>query len=164
MIEEVKIPEDRIPVLIGKKGRTKKNIEQLTDTQIDVSDWVKITGDDPLKLMKAKDIVRAIGRGFTPEEAGRLGEEGCHLHVISLEGESSKKRTRLLGRVIGNRGRTKQIIENETGAALAIKGKTVALIGTAEQTAPAEEALQDLLSGRTHGYAYKSMNRRKNRN
>ncbi len=161
MIEEAKIPEDRLPVLIGKKGRAKKHIEELTDTHLEVSDWVKITGEDPLKLMKARDMVVAIGRGFTPEEAERLAEDDCSLHIISLAGETFKKRTRLLGRVIGNRGRSKHIIENETGASVAIKGKTVAVIGTPEETAPAEEALQDLLAGRTHGHAYKVMNMRK---
>lgn len=161
MIEEVKIPEDRLPVLIGKKGRVKKSIEELTETQIEVSDWVKITGEDSIKLMKAKDMVKAIGRGFTPEEAERLAEDDCSLHVISLSGETYKKRIRLIGRVIGNKGSSKNIIENETGASIAVKGKTVSTIGTPEETAPAEEALQELLAGKPHGYAYKSMNMRK---
>ena len=161
MIEEVKIPEDRLPVLIGKKGRTKETIGELTETSITVTDWVKISGEDSLKLMKAKEMVKAIGRGFTPEEAERLLEENVSLHIISLSGKTYKKRTRLLGRVIGNRGRSKKIIENETGASIAIKGKTVAVIGTPQETAPAEEAIADLLAGKTHGYAYKDMNRHK---
>ncbi|UCD02999.1 MAG: RNA-processing protein [Candidatus Aenigmatarchaeota archaeon] len=161
MIEELRIPEDRLPVLIGKKGRTKKAIEELTETSIEVSDWVKITGEDPLKLVKARDMVKAIGRGFSPEEAERLIEHDCNLHVISLNGETYKKRTRLLGRVIGNKGRSKRIIENETGASIAIKGKTVSIIGTPGETAPAEEALLDLLAGKTHAYAYKDMNKHK---
>jgi ribosomal RNA assembly protein len=161
VIEEVRIPEERIPVLIGKDGSVKKTIEELTETRLDITDWVRITGEDPLKLMKAKEMVKAIGRGFTPEEAERLLEQDCSLHVISLGDDSPKKRTRLLGRVIGNKGRSKNIIEKETGASIAVKGKTIAVIGTPEETAPAEEALQELLSGKTHGYAYKAMGKRR---
>jgi ribosomal RNA assembly protein len=159
VIEELRIPEDRIPVLIGKDGSVKSMIEELTGTRITITDWVKISGDDSLKLLKAKEMVKAIGRGFTPEEAERLIDDDHTLRVISLTGETYKKRSRLLGRVIGNKGRSKNIIEKETGAAIAIKGKTVAIIGTSDQVSPAEEAIQELLCGKTHGHAYKSMNK-----
>jgi ribosomal RNA assembly protein len=160
VIEIVKIPEDREAVLIGKGGSVKKKIEQSTGTEIEVSDIVKITGEDPLLVLKAKDVITAIGRGFSPKEAERLIGDDCELHVISLQGETLKKRTRLLGRVIGNDGRAKKIIENETGAAIAVKGKTVSVIGKPAELGPAEEALWELLGGKTHAHAYNMMRRR----
>jgi ribosomal RNA assembly protein len=157
MIEIVRIPDDRKPVLIGTNGRVRERLEKSTGTKIEVGEEVKISGDDPLLVLKAKETVTAIGRGFSPGKAGRLLEEGCELHVISLDGESLKKRKRLFGRVIGKRGRTRENIESETGASLCIYGKTLSLIGTPDELGPAEDAVQELLAGKTHAYAYKKM-------
>jgi len=163
MIEIARIPEDRITSVIGKGGSVKKRIERTTGTRIDVTDIVKIEGEDPIMVLKARDVVLAIGRGFSSKVARRIVDEDCGLHVISLRGESDKTRKRLLGRVIGNEGRAKKMIERETGADISIKGKTLSVIGSPDQLGPAEEALGDLLSGRTHACAYSSMRRKKAR-
>jgi len=157
MIDAVRIPEDRKPAVLGSHGRTKAKIEKATGTKIDISDIVEISGDDPIMLLKARDIVTAIGRGFSLAQAMRLLEDDCLLRVISLEGESEKKRIRLFGRVIGKGGKSKGVIEKETGALLCIKGKTLSILGMREEVEPAEEAVETLLSGKTHGYAYKRM-------
>ena len=161
MIEYVRIPGDRISVLKGKNFSSMKKIEEETGTIITLDDGVKIEGSDPLMLMKTKDIVTAIGRGFDVKTSLRLLEDECELHVISLYGETEKKRTRMLSRVIGNKGRTKAIIEKESGASISIKGKTISVIGNADERGPAEDALEEILAGKTHGYAYTVMKRKK---
>jgi ribosomal RNA assembly protein len=161
MIETTMIPEERKPVLIGKNGSVKKRIESETGTEISVGDAVEIRGEDSLRLMKAKDMVTAIGRGFTPKEASRLLDDDVELHVISLEGESLKKRKRLLGRVIGEGGRSRKRIERETGACICVRGKTLSIIGSREEIAPAEEAVHELLAGKTHAWAYRKMDMKK---
>jgi ribosomal RNA assembly protein len=108
-------------------------------------------------VMKAREVVTAIGRGFPPETAFRLIDEDAELHVISLEGESLKKRKRLFGRVIGRDGGCRKRIENDTGASLAIYGKTLSIIGEQDQVGPAQDAVEELLSGKTHAHAYKKM-------
>lgn len=157
----VRIPEDRMSALIGKKGRTKKSLEKWTGTRIEAGDPVKIDGEDPLMVLKAKDMVWAIGRGFALHQAKRLLEEDCEFRLVSLEGEKGKKRERMLGRVIGNDGRVKSRIEEETGALLCVRGKTIALIGKPGELAPAEGALSEILAGKTHAWAYTVMRRRK---
>ncbi len=161
MIDAVRIPEDRLPVLLGKRGAVKRAIEKSTQTRIEVTDVVTIEGDDPLLALKAKDIVRAIGRGFTPGQARRLMDDNCMLHVVSLDGEGFRKRQRIFGRVIGNEGRARKRIEAETGAKICIRGKTISIIGTPDQLRPAEEAVGELLSGKTHSFAYAMMRKRK---
>ncbi len=161
MIEIVRVPDERKSVLIGKDGRVRGMIEKGTGTKILVSDAVEISGDDSLNLLKAKDIVTAIGRGFSPGKARRLLEEGCELRVISLDGESLKKRKRLFGRVIGKAGRCREKIERETGASVCIYGKTLSLIGTPDELGPAEDAIEELLSGKTHSWAYRKMQMKK---
>ena len=161
MIEYVRIPGERIPVLLGRNHSSLKQIEEETGTIITIDDGVKIEGNDPIMMLKTKDIVTAIGRGFDVKKSLRLLEDECELRVISLTGETQKKRTTMLGRVIGNKGRSKNIIEKETGASVAIKGKTIAIIGTPDELVPAENALEEILIGKTHAHAYNVMKRMK---
>jgi len=163
MISIVRIPDERKSVLIGTRGHVREKIEKSTGTKIEVSDVVKISGDDPLLVLKAKEIATAIGRGFSPGKASRLLEEECELRVISLEGESLKKRKRLFGRVIGKNGGSREKIESEAGASICIYGKTLSLIGTPDELGPAEDAVEELLAGKTHSYAYRKMQMKKSR-
>ena len=71
MEEHLKIPLNRIGVIIGKKGTTKARIEKLTQTSLSIDSesgdiTIKPTEDldDPTKVWTARDIVKAIGRGF----------------------------------------------------------------------------------------------------
>ncbi len=63
MIELVRIPEQRKGALIGKNGSVKKELEKKTHTSLTVGDDVEIDGE-ALDVLKAKEIVKAIGRGF----------------------------------------------------------------------------------------------------
>jgi ribosomal RNA assembly protein len=161
MIEVVRIPEERKPVLIGRDGRVRHWIEKGTGTSIEVSDAVEISGEDPLGVLKAKEIVTAIGRGFSPNASRRLLGEGCELRVISLEGERLKKRRRLFGRVIGRSGRSREKIEADTGARICVFGKTLSLIGMPDEIGPAESAIEELLAGKKHSWAYRKMRMKK---
>ena len=161
MLEIVRLAEDRIPAVIGKGGRTKALIEKWTGVHLDISDVVRVEGEDPIMVLKAKDMVTALGRGFSVKHVKRLLEEECGLHVISLGGEKPKKRERLLSRVIGNGGVVKKRIEEESGALVCVRGKTLSIIGKPEEMHPAEKAVEELLLGKTHAWAYKAMRMRK---
>lgn len=163
MFEIVRIPAERRPVLIGKDGRVRMRIEKGTGTRLEISDEIRISGEDPLGVLLAKEIVTAIGRGFSPPDAMRLLEEGNELRVISMQCESEKKRKRLFGRVIGRQGRSKEMIERETGATICVYGKTLSIIGAPDELGPAEDAARQLLAGKTHAYAYKKMRMKRER-
>ena len=166
----VKIPKARIGVLIGKKGRVKREIERLTQTKLEVNSeggQVKITlredAIDPLGLLKAKAIVQAIGRGFNPEKAMRLIEDDTVMEIINIEDFASTKNSliRLKGRIIGENGRARRIIEEATGADISIYGHTVAIIGTVDEVYAAKQAILMLLKGAQHGTVYKFLRRYK---
>lgn len=155
-IEEVSMPDERKPILIGKDGKTKEDIESKTGATIAVSDFVKISG--PIEgLLKAKNIVHAIARGFSPENALVLLDEQYMLEVISLNNEKENTRKRLFARIIGRKGQSKKIIEKETNTMISVYGKTVAIIGLPEDIDAARKAIDALLAGKTHAYAYSLM-------
>ena len=70
-----RVPEERVGVVIGPGGRTKREIASRTGTSIEIDpedEEIRLSGpdSDPTGVLKARDIVIAIGRGFSPERAG----------------------------------------------------------------------------------------------
>ncbi|OYT66754.1 MAG: hypothetical protein B6U65_04890 [Candidatus Wolframiiraptor sp. EX4484-121] len=71
----VNIPRERVGVLIGPKGSVKRRIEDELGVRLTIDSEggsVRIElkkppeeGGDPVALFKARDVVEAIGRGFS---------------------------------------------------------------------------------------------------
>lgn len=163
----LKIPKDRIGVLIGTDGEIKKRIEESTDTKLDVSSQdgdIIISADDGLKLYDAKEIVRAISRGFNPETALQLLKSDYILEVVDLRefaGKNKQTLIRLRGRVIGRDGKSKREIETLTDSEISVYGKTIAVIGRVEDVPNARKAIENLLQGATHASVFKFLEKMK---
>jgi ribosomal RNA assembly protein len=158
---EIKIPEERIGVLVGPSGSMKKLIEDKTKTELVVDSetgTVSITSaEDPLSAMRVMDLVRAIGRGFSPERAlVLLDDEMLMLDVLDLSKMVGTKSdmARIKGRIIGKDGKTREIMERLSGAKVSVYGKTVALLGYPEQIRVARAAIEMLMEGAPHGNVY----------
>ncbi|MEM1581007.1 MAG: KH domain-containing protein [Candidatus Bathyarchaeia archaeon] len=167
----VKIPRERVGVLIGTNGSVKDYIQEKLPVKLDIDSetgdvtiTLKKEADDPSLLFKAKDIVLAIGRGFSPERAFKLLEEDYMLDIIDLReifGKSESDLRRIKGRIIGRDGRTREIIEEMSGALVSVYGHTVAIIGDIEQVSIAREAINMLINGSEHSTVYKFLQRRR---
>ena len=153
MIETVAIPDERKAVVIGKNGSTKKAIEQKTHTTLTLNEVVEIAGDS-LDVLTAREVVKAIGRGFSPHRALLLCNEDYQLYLVSLSLTPKSLRT-VKARIIGRGGRTRKKIETYTGAYVSVYGKTIGLIGTYEQIAKAKTAVTMLLEGKPHAAVYR---------
>ena len=119
----IRIPEDRIGVLIGKSGNTKSEIEKkcLVSLKIDSDSgeiYIRGSGDiADIQPFKAMEIITAIGRGFSPEKAMLLLVGDNILHVMNLQefvGKSTDQMERIKGRIIGEKGKTRTNVENLT--------------------------------------------------
>ena len=111
---ELKIPRDRIAVIIGRKGEIKKRLQKLTKIRIQVDSKegdITISGQDALRLFDAKEVIKAIGRGFNPEVAQLLLKQDYGLEIFNLSDYAKSKNTlnRLRGRVIGSEGKSREI-------------------------------------------------------
>lgn len=161
-IHELKIPKARIAVLIGKGGSTKKELEEYSSTEIDVDSQeglVTVTGKDAIKLFFVKEIILAIGRGFSPEHAKLLLKSDYAIEIISLSEFSDKKKQldRVRGRIIGKKGKSREIMENLTETYISVYGKTVSIIGSPENIVAARNAVEMLLKGAAHSSVYKKL-------
>jgi len=168
----LKIPRERVGVLIGPEGKTKKHVEEKLKVELqidseagDVTIMMAEKADDPSMLFKAKDLITAIGRGFSPEHAFRLvRDEEAMLDLIDLRsvfGKSDADIKRVQGRIIGTNGKTRRIIEELTDTNVSVYGHTVCIIGTVEQLQIAREAIEMLVKGSMHGTVYRFLQRKR---
>ncbi len=159
----IRIPNDRIAVLIGKSGNIKSKIEQVCHVTLDIdgdTGEVLIKSNDNVEKIepfKAMEIVTAISRGFSPENAMTLIKQENTLHVISLKefaGKSSANIERIKGRLIGEGGKARRNMENLSGTLISIYGKTVSIIGSPDKLRLAVDAISSISSGSMHGAVY----------
>lgn len=162
----VRIPRERVGALIGSEGETKGYIEERTGVRlrIDTEGEVDIEDnpDDPLAALKVMDLVKAVGRGFSPHRAYRLLDDDEYLEVIELGdfiGKKGDQLTRVRARLIGSNGKTRRIIEELTGAYMSVHGSTVSLIGNSIQLPIAKTAVEMILRGSEHATVYRYLER-----
>ena len=149
----VSIPNERKAILIGKIGSTKEKIEKRTGTKITVADEIEIEGDwekEPI----AGEVVKAIGRGFSPSKALILTQKDIFLDVISLKGSPNTIK-RLMSRVIGTSGKAESNMERYCSVSISVYGKTVSIIGSQDKNRLARTAVEMILAGRMHNHAWR---------
>ncbi len=159
----IRIPNDRIAVLIGKSGNVKSQIEKLCHVSLDIDGdtgevLIKSYGNvENFSPFKAMEIVTAIGRGFSPENALTLLKGENALHVIDLRefaGKSSANVERIKGRIIGEGGRARRHMENLSGTHISVYGRTVSIIGDSSKLRKVVDAISSISSGSLHGTVY----------
>lgn len=168
-MQHVTIPQDRIGVLIGEGGETMRAIEDRAEVRLDIdsesgSVAVESVGD-PVTGMVAPDIVRAVGRGFAPEQALTLLDDDLRrFELIDVDAatRNQKDLQRQKGRLIGENGRTRELMEELTGAEVVIYGTTVGIIGSADEVAAVRRAVEMILDGAPHGAVYAYLERKHN--
>ncbi|MGD9395654.1 MAG: KH domain-containing protein [Candidatus Thorarchaeota archaeon] len=166
--ETIKVPEDRVGVIVGRNGKVRRRVEQLANVKIEVNSEgiVTITApektEDPVLAWKARDIIRAMARGFSPKNALSLIDDDMQLLVISLRevvGSSQSQMKRVAGRIIGENGRTRRVIEQTTETKISVYGKTVSVIGMSPGLDYARRALDMLIAGAPHSAVYSRLER-----
>jgi len=171
MEEIIKAPKDRIAVLIGKNGETKKMLEKATKTRINIDSKtgeaeVEGKSENALEYYIATQVVKAIARGFSPEHALKLLDENYYLDIIDIEDFVGKKERELhskKGRLIGKRGKVRERIEEETDCLISVYGKTVGIIGTPEGMELCRKAIEMILEGSGIDNALRALGQRKQR-
>ena len=157
----VRIPVERVGALIGKEGSTKRSLEGDLGVNLGVDSreglvTVKGVSTDKTDPFAAVRVIEAIGRGFSPQRARRLLEDGTSIEVIDLRdfGRSANSLERIRGRVIGLKGKSRRIIEELTQCHLSVYGRTVSIIGEAAEVQLASEAVRMLATGSQHKTVY----------
>ncbi|MAS88306.1 MAG: hypothetical protein CMA33_00370 [Euryarchaeota archaeon] len=154
-----RVPKDRIAVLIGKSGKTRKMIEEACEGDLSIDSK---TGDvsiswkgepDPIRRMKVPDVISAIGRGFSPKRAVQLLEDNVFLRMYDIRewvGRQPNQTRRMRSRLIGTNGRIRTLIEEISRCEITVYGSTVAVMGDNDGLSLATPAIEGILGGSEH--------------
>ncbi|MBI2547576.1 MAG: RNA-processing protein [Candidatus Aenigmarchaeota archaeon] len=162
MMEHLSIPKERLAIL-RKSNVWKERLKEFLDVGVDIKEDVEITGD-LFQVLRVKEILKAFGRGFLFEETLDLLDEDYFLDIIDISqfaGKSKKRQSILIGRVIGEGGVTKKMIEKLSMVKIAIYGKTVSIIGKPENIKIARGAVEMILFGSKHNSVYRFLKENK---
>ncbi len=160
MKEYIKVPLERIAVIVGPDGEAKQFIEEKSATSINIDSRtgdVEIDIKDSIKGLRTKDVINAIASGFSPEKVFRLFDDDLLVfETINLSNiaKTEKDLQRIKGRIIGSAGKTREIFENLTGVFISVYGKTISLIGYPEQNNVARVGIEMLIKGSTQKVVY----------
>jgi ribosomal RNA assembly protein len=163
----VKVPLERVAAVIGKKGETKKHLEEALHVTLEVDSQsgeitVRSTSVEEGDPFRATNVVEAVGRGFSPQRALRLLDPETSLEVLDLRdfaGKSDNSLERIRGRIIGLNGKSRKVIEELTKCYVSVYGRTVAIIGDVTEAKLAKEAIEMLASGSRHRSVYNMLQR-----
>ena len=166
-----RVPKDRIAVLIGAKGATRRELEEAAGCkglQIDSNTgeievtWPEAGEYDPVKALKLPDVIKAVGRGMAPNRAIQLLRDDWFFEMVELRehvGKRSKQQRRIRARIIGSEGKIRKMIEHHTGTEISMYKSTVGLVGEGYGLASARQAIEMLAGGSEHGTVLKFLER-----
>ncbi len=164
--QAVRVPLERVAAVIGKKGETKKRLEEACHVTLEIDSQsgeitVKSNSLEEGDPFRAMNVVEAVGRGFSPQRALRLMDPETALEVMDLRdfGKSDNSLERIRGRIIGLNGKSRRVIEELTKCYVSVYGRTVAIIGEITEVKLAKEAIAMLASGSRHRSVYNMLQR-----
>jgi ribosomal RNA assembly protein len=158
MEEIIKIPAERMKVIIGERGETKRMLEEKCNIRIEIigDEEIQASGETA-DVYFSKNIIIAIGRGFNPDIAIRLLKQDYQFELLHLKEylptENAIKRIK--GRVIGEKGKTRIEIEDATDAKISVYGNTIGIIAKTDGMEYAKEAIEKLIHGANHAGVYR---------
>jgi ribosomal RNA assembly protein len=146
-----------------------REIEEAAEVRLDIdsengSVAIESVGD-PVTGMVAPDIVRAIGRGFAPDAALSLLDHDLRMFDLIDIDDAARNQNDLQrhkGRLIGENGRTRELMEELSGANVVIYGSTLGIIGQPEEVQAVRRAAEMILDGAPHGAVYSFLERKHN--
>lgn len=144
MKQMVLVPDDRIGVItvdVRKELKNKLNVGIMIN-----GNSVELDGEG-LELQTATNIIKAIGRGFAPVRAFRLFDENQVFELVDIGAFSEARAGAIRSRVIGTKGHMRERIEEDSGAAVSVYGKTIGIIGSWEQVNIAKTAIEMIING-----------------
>lgn len=143
---------------LNKIKSLKKKLETALRVKINITkEAVEIQGKDSEGYSEyiAGLALGALNMGFSVDSALLLKNEDYMFEKINLKKHLRRSRLRTVkGRIIGEKGRTKELISELTGCSLAIKDYDVGIIGKTSDVEVARRAIISLIQGAPHSHIY----------
>lgn len=157
-MEKFVVEKDRVGIIIGKKGTTKRLVEKECGVRLRLSRAGEVTVlGDALKTFLALKVLQAISLGFSVKDALQLKTPDYVFEVINVKdfARSKSRISEIRGRLIGKEGKVKKTIQYLGNVDLCISEKQIGIIGMVEDVGVVRGAIQSLLRGAKHGRIFK---------
>ncbi|MEM0091077.1 MAG: RNA-processing protein [Saccharolobus sp.] len=159
----ITVEDDKIDIV----RKILEKLEELSDTKILFDEKTKTfniisRNQNQYEAFKAASVIRAIGLGFEVETAFKLLSDEYTLEVIDLKsllGNNPETIRRMKGRIIGEGGKAKKIIQDYTGVNISIYGHNIGILGIFDQVQIARKAIELLIDGKEHSTVYKFLDK-----
>ncbi|MFH2106900.1 MAG: hypothetical protein ABII22_06590 [Candidatus Micrarchaeota archaeon] len=144
-MEILKIPRDRIRAL----QQAKKEIQNTCKIKLNIVEGEVTVEGDVADVYFAKDVVKAVARGFHPKVALKIYTKDFQFYLINLKehAKSDKAITLIKSRVIGEDGKIKREIEDSTDSYLSIYGNTIGIVAKIDTVEYVKEAIEIIING-----------------
>jgi ribosomal RNA assembly protein len=110
---------------------------------------------NPADEIIAMDAIEAINLGFPVNEACYLRDDNIVFEKISIKAISKRKNRELIrGRIIGERRRVLDTIEDLTDCKIVVHDNLVGIIGRIEDIEKAVYAVKKIIAGSRHASVY----------
>ena len=160
-------PFDNKEQFLNEFNKIKNDIETRLKVKLDIDKNNSLIIIEPISnetspadMIKAKDIIQAIGIGFSKEDILDLFDEDSVLLVTNIKskvGDSANHIKRVMGRIIGEDGRAKKTIEEITGTIIHVGNNMVGIIGDYDRAIIAQHGIDLLIEGKMHSTVYKRL-------
>jgi len=144
----------------GKIRENKERIEKSLNIKIEfVKGQVEVSGKS-IDIYMAKKVLEALSIGFSLDDALLLKKEDYMLEKLNLKDFARKSQLRRVkGRVIGAKGKSKNVISELTDTSIVIRDYDVAIIGRTVDVDITLKALRSLIRGAPHANVYSFLER-----
>jgi len=117
--------------------------------------------EDPSVIQKAADFIKAFTCGFSVEDSvALLRLEDIYLETFEIKDVKTlhgDNLSRCIGRLAGEKGKTKNAIENSTRTRIVLADSRIHILGSYANIQTARRAICDLILGRTPGRVYSTL-------
>jgi len=145
---------------IGKIKKNKEKLEKALNVKISFSGKNVNVSGKAVDEYVACQVLEALTLGFTTNEALLLQEEDCILEKIHIKDLTKRHDLqRIRGRIIGTKGKTKEIIENLSNCLVCIHDNTIGIIGQAEDIERAMQGVKSIIQGSKQSKVYSYLER-----
>jgi ribosomal RNA assembly protein len=153
------LPKKKIVFVRKNKELLEKSLE--VELRMGYGGEISIMGDS-IDVWDAKKVLKAISAGFDIDTAMLLKDDRYVMETLYLEEYARKREAekRLIGRVVGKEGKSREKIEELTDTFIRVDEKTVNIIGFFEDILDAKEAIIMLLSGSMHPTVFRFLEKK----
>jgi len=140
---------------INKIKQNKEKLEKALKVKLSFSGKNIIIKGLPLEEFVAEKVIDAMELGFMFHQAILIADEEFVLEKIHIKDLTKRHDlSRIRARIIGTKGKTKEIIQNLSDCVICVHENTVGIIGLSENIKKAITALTALIQGKKQGKVY----------